>query len=132
MMMMMMVMMMMIDGDGDTMFYILQFKYAPIRYHPTFGCCSWVMTFLFYVVDDVDDNGDVDVDVDVDDDNDDDDDDDNDDNNDDNDDNDVSIVLLLYRKECYVDMILMGYVFCHTVSSLKQYTWEAANLIALV
>ena len=76
--------MMMVDGDGDTIFYILQLKYAPILYHPTFGCCSWVMIFLFYVVDDVDDNDDdddVDIDVNVDDD--------NDDNNDNDDDKDV-------------------------------------------
>ena len=67
---------MMIDGDGDTVFYILQFKYAPIRYYPMFGCCSWVMTFLFYVGDDVDiDDDDNDVDDDVDDNNDDKDDD---------------------------------------------------------
>ena len=68
-------MMMMIDGDGDTISYILQFKYAPIRYHPTSGCCSWVMTFLFDVDDDDDDSND------------------NDDDSDD--DNDVWIVLLL-------------------------------------
>ena len=44
---------------------ILQFKYAPVRYHLTFGCCSWTV-----VVDD-DDNYD------------------DDDNDNDNDDNDI-------------------------------------------